>query len=359
MRLTSAIRSSLLGLAMVAAPGAALAQSGDGIGLPGTPDYYIVQPGDTLWDIAQTFTGDPQYWPKLWSFNTEITNPHWIYPGNRIIFQQGTLVEPPQVGLETPIERDGYQVQAITYEDRQAECGPDVRFEAPRQAEQYNAPGFLARKDDVETYGKLHKARTERTFFADGTLVYVKMDDPDAFECGDVVSFYRIIKKKIRHPAQRRNKMGDLYRVLAEGTVVHSYEDIVSVRLRNSWSEVERSDLVGPTVPVMVEVEVDTPKGDLEGVIVTRLTLEAKLAGTREVVFLDQGREDGVRVGDSVYIYEQRDPWADGAEEDEELPPSVIGRVVVVRVDEEHSTGVIVDADRPIKQGHRFASRID
>ena len=77
------------------------------------------------------------------------------------------------------------------------------------------------------------------------------------------------------------------------------------------------------------------------------------------MVFLDQGRSDGLRVGDSVYVYEQRDPWSDVKSEDEDLPPAVIGRVVVVRVDEDQSTGVIVDADRPIAVGHRVASRID
>ena len=335
------------------------AQSADSIAFPGAPDYYVVQPGDTLWDIAQTFTGDPRYWPKLWSFNSEITNPHWIYPGNRIVFRQGTLVEPPQVGLETPVGRDGYQGTAVSYDDRKAECGPDVRFEQPRGASQFNVSGFLRDKADVELYGKLYKARTERTMFGDNTLVYVKMDDPDAFECGDVVSFYRLLDKKVRHPTSKRTSLGQLYRILGEGTVVHSYGDIVSVQVRKSWSELKRNDLVGPTIPVEIEVEVDTPTGDIEGTIVSRLTVEATLAGTREVVFLDQGRSDGLRVGDSVYVYEQRDPWSDVKSEDEDLPPAVIGRVVVVRVDEDQSTGVIVDADRPIAVGHRVASRID
>ena len=160
-------------------------------------------------------------------------------------------------------------------------------------------------------------------------------------------------------PTSKRTSLGQLYRILGEGTVVHSYGDIVSVQVRKSWSELKRNDLVGPTIPVEVEVEVETPKGDIEGFIVSRLTVEATLAGTREVVFLDQGRSDGLRVGDSIYVYEQRDPWSDVKSEDEDLPPAVIGRVVVVRVDEDQSTGVIVDADRPIQVGNRVASRID
>ena len=27
----------------------------------GTPEYYVVAPGDTLWEIAQAFLGNPYY----------------------------------------------------------------------------------------------------------------------------------------------------------------------------------------------------------------------------------------------------------------------------------------------------------
>ena len=48
------------------------------------PDYHIVQSGDTLWDISAYYHGDPYLWPKVWSWNEHVTNPHWIFPGDRI-----------------------------------------------------------------------------------------------------------------------------------------------------------------------------------------------------------------------------------------------------------------------------------
>ena len=46
--------------------------------------YYTVKKGDTLWDISQRFSNSPYLWPDLWSGNSQIANPHRIYPGERI-----------------------------------------------------------------------------------------------------------------------------------------------------------------------------------------------------------------------------------------------------------------------------------
>src|SRR6476661_5543146 len=49
-------------------------------------EVHTVQKGDTLWDLSQQYLGSPWYWPKVWSYNPEIANPHWIYPGNKVRF---------------------------------------------------------------------------------------------------------------------------------------------------------------------------------------------------------------------------------------------------------------------------------
>lgn len=45
---------------------------------------YTIRPGDTLWDIAGRFYGDPTEWPRIWSASkTDLRSgsPHLIYPG--------------------------------------------------------------------------------------------------------------------------------------------------------------------------------------------------------------------------------------------------------------------------------------
>ena len=48
------------------------------------PPTYTVKKGDTLWDICDTYFANPWQWPRVWSYNPEILNPHWIYPGELV-----------------------------------------------------------------------------------------------------------------------------------------------------------------------------------------------------------------------------------------------------------------------------------
>ena len=358
------VLSFLVSSALAQAPVETVAQNmGDVMSMAGTastnlPDYYTVQPGDTLWEISSAFLGNAFYWPRLWSINDYVTNPHWIYPGNKIVFRMGTLLEPPSVDLDTGgPSRNGYGVQAMEYSTVDADCGPDVRFTNVKPARTYIAPTFLRDDDEVEVYGTVPKAKPQATLLAERDLIYLKLDDPDAYGCGDVVSIFRLVTKKVK--GVDREKYGSLYKVVAEAKIVNRYGDYVTAVVRQSWEEIHRGDLVGPAHNVAVDIEVEKPQGDMSGHIIARSYPEHQLLSIDEPIFIDRGRSDGVRVGNSFYIIESRDEALDRGKEDFELPPAVIGRAVIVAVNDESATAIITEAERNVLVGDRVVQKMD
>src|SRR5207245_4485627 len=60
--------------------------------IPDGATYYIIVKGDTLWDLAGKYLGNPYLWPQIWDQNRYITDAHWIYPGDPLIMPKIALV---------------------------------------------------------------------------------------------------------------------------------------------------------------------------------------------------------------------------------------------------------------------------
>ncbi|MGX5175553.1 LysM peptidoglycan-binding domain-containing protein [Aliikangiella sp. IMCC44653] len=75
-KLTIGLLSSILMISALFSSAAELRQN--------HPEFHVVQPGDTLWDISQTFLQSPWLWPEIWHVNDQVDNPHLIFPGDII-----------------------------------------------------------------------------------------------------------------------------------------------------------------------------------------------------------------------------------------------------------------------------------
>ena len=90
------------------------------------PESHPVRRGDTLWDISNRYYQSPYQWPRIWAFNPQIQNPHWIYPGDLVrLLPKGMLV-----ATELPILTG----EALL-----------VSFRAPRSNQWFDQPATVAR----------------------------------------------------------------------------------------------------------------------------------------------------------------------------------------------------------------------
>lgn len=85
------------------------------------PDKYVVEKGDTLWDISARFLKDPWRWPQIWNLNREeVRNPHWIYPGDIILLDRSG--KEPRLSLV----KGGLQTVKLSPGVRASDLGSDA-----------------------------------------------------------------------------------------------------------------------------------------------------------------------------------------------------------------------------------------
>lgn len=96
MRIRKWMRAPVLAAGLVVVAGLALAQEYRA----GHPDTYVVQRGDTLWDIAARFLKKPWLWPEIWQANPQVKNPHLIYPGD--VLSLAYINRGPMTGAPIP-----------------------------------------------------------------------------------------------------------------------------------------------------------------------------------------------------------------------------------------------------------------
>src|SRR5688572_7717447 len=167
----AAAAAAAVALAMALPTGVATGQEG-GIDrsvipvAPDAPDRYVVQKGDTLWDISAKFLTDPWYWPEIWHINPQVANPHLIYPGDELalIWVDGR----PQV----TIARGGpVRLSPRVRENPLSEALNAIPYE--RIAAFMQRPAVLTR-DQVEGAPYVAHARDHRLIASVGNDIYAR-----------------------------------------------------------------------------------------------------------------------------------------------------------------------------------------
>ena len=314
--------------------GKPIEEPSDGVRGGPVPELHVVRRGDTLWDISFLYFNDPWQWPKVWSYNPQITNPHWIYPGDLVrLLPRGVFAQAAQ-----PEVAPAATGEALPAPQRRLEVG--IRQTA------------FVEKSDLDKSITIEGAVDEKVLLGDGDQVYLSYPEGKPPKVGAHYSIYTP-----DNPVKANGvEVGAYVHLLGMIEVVSVKQD---KRARGviveADQEIERGAKVGPLLKVFRTVPPSPAKVDAQGTIVAMLTND-QLIGQGEVVFVDLGRSSGVEVGNRMVTVRRGDALAPVmsnqiGQDDRKFPARALGEIVIVDVGDKISVGLVTLAVQEMSVG--------
>ena len=349
------------------------------------PDSYVVQKGDTLWDIAAKFLQKPWLWPEIWQANPQIENPHLIFPGDVISLSYldgqarlGVTKLSPQV-RRTPNE-------AVTAVPLSAVEAFLVHTRVIGEGEYQSLPYVVGLED----------ARLRST---SGQVAYVRrLGDARP---GDRFAVMRPTVRYVSHPVMasgRERLRGDpwdagkgvdpnraslrwsMWEMQDNGVEALGYElvevgtgtltrggDPATLLLTGEGMEVRTGDLLMPVEqsPFDLTFQPRAPDRVPAGARVMAVSDALQTGGPGRVVALNLGRRNGIEPGHVLSINRPGELVEDRVEHPQpirskrkpnmvQLPDQFVGHVMVFRTFDKVSYGLVVDGIKPASVGDRL-----
>ena len=380
----AALRNPLLSLVLavlLVAAGTSLGQEqtvevvekGDVVQLrPDHPDRYIVQRGDTLWDIASQFLQSPWHWPRIWTINEQIANPHLIYPGDVLVLRfvagrpQITVAErvapvaptpeaaapdaAPVAPPEAPVVREYEGIEGAP-SGRVTKLSPRVISKpleqpiptiSPDQILPFLTKPLVVEKKELKKFGYVTIGVDDRIALGNGSEFYARGLGKEEAEV------YQLFRKGQRIRDGRKTLgyeaiyLGDA-RMLEPGDPARLVVTTVKREIlpRDSL-------LIAPAPKPFPYFFPHSPKGDVRGRIVSAFDALEEL-GPFTVVTINLGQSDGVDEGTVLRILrnagKRRDPVT---RKKYVLPPEQSGLLMVFRSFEHMSFALVINASQPV-----------
>lgn len=303
-------------------------------GVAGVPNYYIVRPGDTLMAICEAYFRNPYEWPRVWSFNPHITNPHWIYPGD-VVF------------LRPPADPS-----------TDARGGP-VRRPPGRPGTHFPLAGFYT-GTELDTLGFIRFSPAPYRNLTLFDEVYMEFDDPRSIRLGERFALNRVLDRIYDDDDELA---GVKYQVTGVVEVVEVYEDspLILGRIVQAWDTIERGDVLFANQRQIRVVERRPSDRTLEAQIVDFFE-PTVYAAESFYLFIDAGFNQGVREGNVFTIWDRYDEYTEladgepGFEEEEhieDMPWRPMGEAMVIFTGNDYSTVVVLGSDLELSRGMR------
>ncbi|MEE9357479.1 LysM peptidoglycan-binding domain-containing protein [Candidatus Vondammii sp. HM_W22] len=306
---------------------------------PSHPERYVVVKGDTLWDISGHFLRDPWRWPDVWHVNSQIANPHLIYPGDVIVL---TYVNgQPRLTLErgslvklSPRVRSTLLDGAI----------PAIPIDAIHQ---FLTRPFVMDREAMESAPYVIAFDDEHIIGSNGVKAYVRSIDSE-----DNTQFDIIRPGGPYKDADSGEILGYEALFVGSGALIR-LGDPATVTLNNIEIETTKGDRV---MPIAEEEPLETfypkaPGQQIFGSIIDVLGGVTQI-GQYHVVVLDKGAGDGLEPGNVLAIDHRGETVKDNVSKDPKdtvtLPDESAGLLMVFRTFPRVSFGLVMHATRAI-----------
>ncbi len=319
------------------------------------PRQYIVQKGDTLWDIASLFLKDPWYWPEIWYQNPQVANPHLIYPGDvlTLIYVDGQ----PRI----VVGQRGQAVSAGTVSDDSGplpvvKLSPSIRSEAI-EASIDTIPGdairqFLTKprvvtKDELKNAPYILGSDDAHLILGEGNQVYIRGEiDKERVR-------YTVVREGAELVDPDTDEVLGYEAIYAGEVLISSYGDPAVGELTFTEREVLYGDRLLPTDKSKIEnlYFPRLPDRDIEGRIIH---LSDALFGIAklQVAVINKGSRDGLETGNLLAVYSKGktvyDHYSRGKKVDLDLPDVRSGLMMVFRTFDNVSYALVLESTRVI-----------
>ncbi|MDX1518861.1 MAG: LysM peptidoglycan-binding domain-containing protein [Gammaproteobacteria bacterium] len=271
---------------------------------PDHPEQYIVQKGDTLWDIAGRFLQQPWRWPEVWQGNPQISNPHLIYPGDVVTL---TFVD------GEPVLSVGNVARSVS--GRTVRLSPTIRVHERDEAipaipidaiKSFLTRPLVVEKDEMQEWPYIVASYDEHLIASSGNKIYVRGLDDMAAASSKRYAVYRQGKPYKKYSAEGESEEILGYEALYVGdAVIHQGGDPATGVIASA----DREILVGDRLREQLKDDVNTafiprpPVRDVEGNIISVVDGVTQI-GQYQVVVLDVGEDDGLETGNVLGIYQ-------------------------------------------------------
>lgn len=313
-----------------------------------SPQEYVVTKGDTLWGISEKFLDAPWMWPEIWHANPEIDNPHLIFPGDvvRMVYIDGQ----PRLTVDRTVR---------LAPSGDAKLEPTIRvlpIEAAIPAisldkiASYLSRSRIVMPEDVEAAPYMVGGSEKRLILGIGDTGYARGEFPS-----DIYNYsvFREGETFIDDSGEEDELLG----VHAVGVGAVSLErvsgDIARVLVTRSDEELRAGDILLPSKERAVDsiFYPSAPDFPIEAEIIA---VEGGISqiGTMDIAIINQGRRDGVQVGNVFEGFVRGETIEDRVTgETITLLDEPAGFLMVFRTFEKLSFAIVVEAVRPMAVG--------